>query len=225
VRRIRSDWTSAYSPSPVGVSASGTVVYTDDRGRLLANRRKLLDHVPEMVTVAGETAYAVQQLPTSPFRYLERLVAVDLVSGAVTPLTVALESTQFHTDGTRLLYSRFGGCVLYGDLPAAAPETTPAGARCGRQTLSFDVAEVHKRPRVRMWVTCPGGSAERCTGTARLTARGRTLGRWRFSVPGGTGATHAIKVKLRRGKRRQVARLRVTGTPTRPFARRIVFLR
>jgi hypothetical protein len=76
-----------------------------------------------------------------------------------------------------------------------------------------------------MWVDCPGGSAERCTGTARLRAKGRTLGTWRFSVAGGTRTTHVMKVKLPRGKRRQVARLRITGSPTRPVTRKIVFLR
>ena len=75
-----------------------------------------------------------------------------------------------------------------------------------------------------MWVTCPGGSAERCTGRARLTLKRRTLGTWRFSVAGGTSSTHVMKVRVARGKR-HFARLRITGTPTHRITRRIVFLR
>jgi hypothetical protein len=225
VSRIKVDSDPAHSPGPAGVSARGTLVYTDARDRLWVPGRKLLDHVPEIVAVAGETAYVVARRATSPFQSLDRLVAVDLVSGVSTPLTAALQGARFYTDGARLLYERYGTCVFYGDLPAAAPDRTPASARCPRQRLAFEVAERHKRPRVRMWVTCPGASAERCTGTARLRAKGRRLGRWRFSVPGGTAATHAMKVKLPRGKRRVVGRLRVTGTPASPSTRRIVFLR
>jgi hypothetical protein len=231
VGRVAADSHPALGAPRVGVSASGTLVYTDARDRLWSyapatrQKRKLLDRVPEVVRVVGERAYVVQRIATSPYQHLDRLVALDLAGGPAQPLTAALESTTFHTDGTRLLYARVGTCVFYGDLPATAPEHTPSSARCPRQTLSFAVNERHKRPRVRMWVTCPGASAERCTGTARLRLKGRTLGRWRFDIAGGTGETHVMKVKLRRGKRRQVARLRLTGSPTRPFTRRIVFLR
>jgi hypothetical protein len=225
IARVAADSDPGSGAAPAGISASGTLIYTDARDRLWAHKRKLMDHVPEVVGVVGERAYVVQRLQTSPFEALDRLVAVDLAGGPPQPLTAALPDTEFLTDGTRLLYSRFGTCVFYGDLPAAVPDRAPTSARCPRDRLRFDVTERHKRPRVRMWVTCPGGSADRCTGTARLRSRGRTLGRWRFSVAGGTGRTHVMKVKLRRGTRRQVARLRITGSPMRPITRRIVFLR
>ena len=224
IARIAAGSDPGSGAAPAGISASGTLVYIDARDRLWAGRRKLLDHVPKVVRVVGERAYVVQRLRTSPFETLDRLVALDLAGGAQQPLTAALTDPQFFTDGTRLLYTEPGPCVYYGDLPAAAPDRAPTG-RCARQALRFDVTERHRRPRVRMWVTCPGGSADRCTGTARLTSKGRRLGRWRFSVPGGTGTTHVMKVKLRRGPRRQVARLRITGSPMRPITRRIVFLR
>ena len=165
-------------------------------------------------------------------------MAYDLVSSEARTLTVGLADTQFHTDGARHLYSRPGPCVFYGDLPAAAPDTAPVTARCPRQDLSVAVTERHRRPRVRIWVTCPGASADRCTGSARLTARARrgggrvALGSWRFSVAGGSSATHVLKVRLRRaaptkrrGRTRHIARLRITGTPTPRITRRIVFLR
>jgi hypothetical protein len=230
IARVAADSDPGASAPPVGISASGTLVYTDRAQRLWSYvpatraKKKLLDHVPKVVRVVGERAYVVQRRPTSPFEQLDRLVALDLAGGPPQPLTAALTDTEFFTDGARLLYAEPGPCVYYGDLPAAAPERAPVG-RCTRQNLRFDVTERHRRPRVRMWVTCPGGSADRCTGTAKLTAEGRRLGRWRFSVAGGTGATHVLKVKLRRAKRRQVARLRITGSPTRPITRRIVFLR
>ena len=228
---VAADSDPALSAPPAGISASGTLVYTDAADRLWsyapATRKKtrLMDHVPEVVAVVGERAFVVQRTETSSFQHLDRLVAYDLAGGAATPLTVGLEDTQFSTDGTRLLYSRFSSCVFYGDLPAAAPERTPVSARCPRPRMSFSVSDEQKRPRVRMWVTCPGGSAERCTGTARLKRKGRVLGTWRFRVAGGTGATHVMKVRLGRHKRRVVARMRITGTPTRPITRRIVFLR
>ena len=228
---IAADSNPGFGAPPVGISASGTLVYTDAADRLWSytpatrQKRKLLDHVPEVVRVAGERAFIVQRTATSPFQHVDRLVVYDLAGGTSTPLTVALEDTQFYADGTHLLFSRRGSCVFAGDLPAAAPDRSPASARCPRQTLTFVVNERHRRPRVRMWVTCPGGSAERCTGTARLTRGRRVLGTWRFSVAGGAGATHLMKVRLGRGKRRVVARLRITGTPTRPITRRIVFLR
>lgn len=228
---VAADADPGAGPPPVGISASGTLVYTDAADRLWSyapatrSRTRLLDHVPQVVSVAGERAYVVQRTVTSPFHHLERLVGLDLAGGAPQPLTAALESTQFFTDGARLLYQQPGLCTLYGDLPAAAPERAPVTEGCPRQTLSFAVTERHRRPRARMWVTCPGGPADRCTGTAKLTAKRRTLGRWRFSVAGGTSRTHVMHVKLRRGNRRQVARLRITGSPTHPITRRIVFLR
>jgi hypothetical protein len=165
-------------------------------------------------------------------------VAYDLISREARTLTVAVENTRFHTDGARLLYSRPGPCVFYGDLPAAPPDTAPVSARCPRQPLSVAVTEQHRRPRVRIWVTCPGGDADRCTGRARLTARARrgggrvALGTWRFSVAGGSRATRVLNVRLRRaaatkrrGRTRHVARLRITGSPTPRITRRIVFLR
>ena len=241
---VAADSDPALSAPAAGISASGTLVYTDAADRLWsyvpATRRKtkLMDHVPWVVAVVGERAYVVQRTATSSFQHLDRLVAHDLATGATTPLTVGLDDTTFHTDGTRLLYSRFGSCVFYGDLPATAPDRTPTSARCPRPRMSFSVSDEQKRPRVRMWVTCPGGSAERCTGTARLTAKARrgggrvVLGTWRFDVAGGTGATHVLKVRLarakptkRRGRTRHVARMRITGTPAHLNTRRIVFLR
>jgi hypothetical protein len=197
-----------------------------------------MDHVHAVVEVVGERAYVVARTRTSPFHHLDRLVAYDLVSGEARTLTVGLENTQFHTDGARLLYARPGPCVFYGDLPPQAPDAAPVTARCPRQHLSVAVTEQHRRPRVRIWVTCPGASADRCTGSARLTARARrgggrvALGSWRFSVAGGSGATRVLRVRLRRaaatkrrGRTRHVARLRITGSPTPQIARRIVFLR
>jgi hypothetical protein len=220
IARVAADSEPGSGAAPIGISASGTLVYTDARKRLWAGKRRLLSGVTEVVRVVGERAYVVQRLQMSPFETLDRLVAIDLAGGPPHALTVALQDTQFETDGTRLLYQEFGGCVLYGDLPAAAPERAP----CARQPLRFDVTERHRKPRVRMWVTCPGGTADRCTGTATLRLKsGRRLGRWRFDVAGGSGKTHVMKVKLR--KRRQLARLRVTGSPMRPITRRIVFLR
>ena len=142
-----------------------------------------MDHVHAVVDVVGERAYVVARAQTSPFHHLDRLVAYDLVTSEARTLTVGLENTQFHTNGVRLLYSRPGPCVFYGDLPAEAPDTAPVTARCPRQGLSVAVTEQHRRPRVRIWVTCPGASADRCTGTARLTARARGGGASR-SAPG-----------------------------------------
>jgi hypothetical protein len=241
---VAADTDPGLGPPPVGISASGTLVYTDASDRLWsyvpATRQKtrLMDHVAAVVGVIGERAYVVARAQTSPFHHLDRLVSYDLGSGEARALTVGLEDTQFHTDGARLLYSRPGPCVFYGDLPAEAPDTAPVSARCPRQGLSFAVSERHRRPRVRMWVTCPGARADRCTGSARLTARARrgggrvALGSWRFGVAGGSSATHVLKVRLRRaaatkrrGRTRHVARLRITGSPTPRITRRIVFLR
>ena len=227
---VAADTNPGLGAPPVGVSASGTLVYTDAEDRLWSYvpatrvRTKLEDRVTAVVGVAGERAYVVIRQKTSPFHHLDRLWSVELGSGEAHALTVGLDGTQFHTDGARLLYSRFGTCSFYGDLPADAPDRAPVSARCPRQTLSFAVTERHRQRRVRMWVTCPGGSAERCTGRARLTLKRRTLGTWRFSVAGGTSSTHVMKVRVARGKR-HVARLRITGTPTRRITRRIVFLR
>ena len=244
VANVAADADPGLSPPPVGVSASGTLVYTDAADRLWAyvpatrQTTRLMDHVHAVVDVVGERAYVVARARTSPFHHLDRLVAYDLVSSEARTLTVGLENTQFHTDGFRLLYSRPGPCVFYGDLPAEAPDMAPVTARCPRQGLSVAVTEQHRRPRVRIWVTCPGASADRCTGSARLTARARrgggrvALGTWRFSVAGGSSATRVLKVRLRRaaatkrrGRTRHVARLRITGSPTPPITRRIVFLR
>jgi hypothetical protein len=244
VASVAADADPGLSPPPVGVSASGTLVYTDAAGRLWAyvpgtrQTTKVMDHVHGVVGVVGERAYVVARARTSPFHHLDRLVAYDLVTREAQTLTAALENTEFHTDGARLLYSRPGPCVFYGDLPAAPPDTAPVTARCPRQHLSLAVTEQHRRPRVRMWVTCPGASADRCTGSARLTARARhgggrvALGSWRFSVAGGSSATRVLKVRLRRaaatkrrGRTRHVARLRITGSPTPRITRRIVFLR
>ena len=234
-------------PPGAGVSASGTLVYTDESARLWSyvpatrRRARLMEHVYEIVGAAGERAYVVQRLETTPYHHLDRLWSVDLGSGEARALTAGLEGTEFSTDGTRLLYSFAGSdgqCVFYGDLPPEAPQRVPVSARCPRQTLTFAVTEQHRRPRVRMWVSCPGASAdERCTGSARLTARARrgggrvTLGSWRFSVAGGSSTTHVMKVRLRRaaptrrrGKTRHVARLRITGTRSSRIDRRIVFL-
>jgi hypothetical protein len=224
VARIKAATHPAHGATPVGISASGTLVYTDAKDRLWAGRRKLLEHVPQVVNVVGERAFVVQTLRGTPFTPLARMVGVDLGTGAVQPVTVALQGGWFTSDGARLLYSR-GGCTFYGDVPATAPERTPVSDRCPREPLNFTAYERHRRPQVRMWASCPGGSAERCTGTARLRLKGRTLGRWRFSVAGGTRKTHVMKVRLPRSKRSLIARLRLTGSPTRPKSQRIVFLR
>ena len=175
--------------------------------------------IEDIVAVVGERAYVVQRIATTPFNSLDRLWSLDLASGEAKPLTAALETAQFQTDGTRLLYTA-AGCVAYGDLPAEAPQTTPA---CPRERLSFDVNEEQRRPRVRMWVSCPGASGDApCTGTARLTAKGRRLGT--LALPRAGGGSRATRVlRVRRPPRR--ARLRITATDGTRITRRIVFLR
>ena len=235
VAQVRADSDPASQPAPVGVTASGALLHTDTAGRLLSAGTVRMRRVEDIVAVVGERAYVVQRVATTPYHSLDRLWSLDLTTGEARPLTAALQNVQFHTDGARLLYAT-PGCVAYGDLPVEAPQTTPA---CPRERLSFDVNEQQRRPRVRMWVSCPGASGDvPCTGTARLTAKARRgggrvkLGRWRFSAAGGSRATHVLKVRLRRaaptrrrGRTRHVARLRVTGSGPTRITRRIVFLR
>jgi hypothetical protein len=231
--KIASD--PASSPGPVGVSASGVLLHVDPAGALRAAGTVRMRGIEDIVAVVGERAYVVQRIATTPYSSLDRLWSLDLASGEARPLTAAFKDVQFQTDGTRLLYAN-AGCVASGDLPTEAPQTTPA---CPRERLSFDVNEEQRRPRVRMWVSCPGASGDApCTGTARLTAMARrgggrvALGTWRFRAQGGASARHTLKVRLRRaaptrrrGKTRHVARLRITAADGTRITRRIVFLR
>jgi hypothetical protein len=235
IAQVRADSDPASQPAPVGVTASGALLHTDTAGRLLSAGTVRMRGVEDIVAVVGERAYVVRRVATTPYHSLDRLWSLDLASGEARPLTAALETAQFHTDGARLLYAT-PGCVAYGALPVEAPQTTPA---CPRERLSFDVNEEQRRPRVRMWVSCPGASGdEPCTGTARLTAKARrgggrvTLGTWRFSAAGGSRATRVLKVRLRRaaptrrrGRTRHVARLRVSGSGGTRITRRMVLLR
>jgi hypothetical protein len=123
-----------------------------------------------------------------------------------------------------VIYHR-GQCTLYGDLPAA--DTAPVAPGCPRQPFRFAVDERQRRPTVRMRVTCPGGSADRCTGTAQLTAKGPSgrgrivLGTWRFDAAGGEIVDGTLAVP---GRTTTVARLRIMGVPYGTFDRRIVLV-
>jgi hypothetical protein len=177
------------------------------------------------VRVAGATVYAVTRTNADQFEALDRLWAVDVAGGSPRPVTESVFVGEFATDGARVIYRR-AQCTLYGDLPA--PDAAPGATGCPRQPFSVFANERQRGRKVRVRVTCPGASADRCTGTARLTARrkrgrGRvTLGTWRFSVAGGETVAGAITVR-RRSK--SVARLRVTGTPYGTGDRRILLVR
>ncbi len=124
--------------------------------------------------------------------------AADLATGAIRDLSPKLTRIDrvrpdVAWDGTHLAYDD-GSCVLAGDLPAATPATMPAAPGCPRPPLTTEVKRLQRRHAVRIRARCPGGSADRCTGTARITARigGRTrvLAAQRLDLAGG-GATAA----------------------------------
>ena len=217
--KIASD--PASSPGPVGVTASGVLLHVDPAGRLRAAGTVRMRGIEDIVAVVGERALR---------RAADRDHAVQLARPPVVARPRERRGEAAHRRARhRPVPDRRHAAALhpppaasrYGDLPAEAPQTTPA---CPRERLSFDVNEAQRRPRVRMWVSCPGASGDApCTGTARLTAKGRrrALGTWRFRASGGSRATRVLRV--RRPPRR--ARLRITATDGTRITRRIVFLR
>ena len=147
---------------------------------------------------------------------------VDLASGEAKPLTAALRDrpVPHRRRAASVLAPR--PCVIYGDLPAETPHTTPPPAARASASASTSTRQ-QRRPRVRMWVSCPGASADRCAGTARLTARAAAGGSWRFRARGGS-RRHARGCALRRRAPARAPADHRTTDGTR-ITRRIVFLR
>jgi hypothetical protein len=151
----------------------------------------------------------------------------DLTTGAVrdiSPMLTRIDRTRpdLAWDGAHLAYDN-GSCVLAGDLPAAAPATMPVAAGCPRPPLTTEVKTLQRRHAVRIGARCPGGTADRCTGTARITARiaGRTrlLAKARIALTGGRATELTLtakrsllrRVRPRDGGRRARLEIRMTA--------------
>jgi hypothetical protein len=129
--------------------------------------------------------------------------AADLATGAVRDVSPKLTRIsrvrpELAWDGAHLAYDT-GSCVLAGDLPAATPATIPAAAGCPRPPLTTEVKTLQRRHAVRIGARCPGGTTDRCTGVARITARigGRTrvLAKARLDLTGGQATEMTLTVK------------------------------
>jgi hypothetical protein len=141
----------------------------------------------------------------------ERIRAADLATGAlrdVTPAFVigATEGLETVWDGAHFAYDD-GQCLLVGDLPAAPAASIPTSPGCPRPPLGTTARVAAGRRAVAAVARCPGGTADRCTGTARLQGRigrrVRTLATRSFELSGGQSATLTLtpaRALLRRVK-------------------------
>ena len=139
--------------------------------------------------------------------------AADLATGVTRDLSPKLTRIDrvrpdVAWDGTHLAYDN-GSCVLAGDLPVATPVTMPAATGCPRPPLTTEVKTLQRKHAVRIRARCPGGSADRCAGTARITARigGRTrvLAAKRLDLAGGGATQLTLTVKRSLLRRVRVA--------------------
>jgi hypothetical protein len=140
----------------------------------------------------------------------ERIRAVDRATDAVRDVTPAFvigpgQDILTVWDGAHFAYDD-GECLLVGDLPAAPAASIPTSPDCPRPPLGTSARVAAGHRAVSAVARCPGGTADRCSGTARLQARIgrrlRTLATRSFALAGGQSA--ALRLAPSRARLRRV---------------------
>jgi hypothetical protein len=164
--------------------------------------------------------------------------AAALARGDVHDVSPALLEPTVEWDGTTLAYHD-GSCAIAGDLPAAPPATLPTAPGCPRPPLETAAAVPTRRGTLRVRAMCPGGSADRCAGRARLTGRighrHRVLASAAFDLAGGESTRLTLtadpallrrvgsRAARRRGRHRVALEIRMTAGSVREPVQVVTF--